>query len=70
MHQIDNLDQESRSDHGSDGLGLISRLRDWKQHEKELHRDHRGVMQAKPARTAQWIKAGAEEKIHEAKGTT
>ena len=65
---------KAHSGHQDDGSGdekkpgIIQRFKEWKQHEKELHRDHRGVMQAKPARTAEWVKAGAEEKMHEAKG--
>ncbi|KAI1792363.1 hypothetical protein LXA43DRAFT_972528 [Ganoderma leucocontextum] len=46
---------------------LIGRAKDWRQHEKELHRDHRGVMQAKPMRTAEWIKDSVKDGVHTAK---
>ncbi|KAH9937796.1 uncharacterized protein BXZ73DRAFT_89230 [Epithele typhae] len=36
----------------------------WRKHEKELHRDHRGLMQAKPVRTAEWIIDSVEDGAH------
>ncbi|KAL5476528.1 hypothetical protein ACEPAI_3385 [Sanghuangporus weigelae] len=52
----------SDEDDGSDeGKGLMQKLKDWKKHEKELHRQHKGIMQSKPARTAEWIKGNVEE---------
>ncbi|EIN08704.1 hypothetical protein PUNSTDRAFT_133889 [Punctularia strigosozonata HHB-11173 SS5] len=48
--------------------GLIGKFKEWKEHEKELHRDHRGVMQAKPARTMEWLKDNMEEGAHSLKG--
>ncbi|EED84133.1 predicted protein [Postia placenta Mad-698-R] len=47
--------------------GPITKLKDWRQHERELHRDHRGIMQVKPARTAQWMKDNVEEGVHAVK---
>lgn len=37
-------------------LSPMKKLKNWKQQERELHMDHRGVMQVKPARTAVWMK--------------
>lgn len=51
----------------SEGKGLIAKLREWKQHEKELHQQHRGIMQAKPARTAKWLGDNMEEAGHKIK---
>ena len=65
------LSKEAQHDETSEDEkkpGIFQRFKDWKQHEKELHRDHRGIMQAKPARTAEWIKSSAEERAHQAKG--
>lgn len=53
---------ESSSTHGT--KGPIGKFKEWRQHEKELHRDHRGIMQRKPARTAQWMKDNVEEGAH------
>ncbi|MCJ1309169.1 hypothetical protein MMC25_002825 [Agyrium rufum] len=36
--------------------GPIDQIRDYKDHHKQLHRQHRGLMQFKHARTAQWMK--------------
>ncbi|TBU59824.1 hypothetical protein BD310DRAFT_1038272 [Dichomitus squalens] len=46
---------------------LMEKVKDWRQHEKELHRDHRGIMQAKPVRTAEWIKDNVKDSVHNAK---
>lgn len=56
----------SRSTSGKKG-GLIGKLKEWKDNEKELHRDHRGMMQAKPVRTAIWLKDNVEEGAHAVK---
>lgn len=57
--------QEEASDNGeadsSEGKGIVGKLKDWKRHEKELHQQHRGIMQNKPARTAEWLKDNIEE---------
>ncbi|KAL4247548.1 hypothetical protein ABKN59_007359 [Abortiporus biennis] len=47
--------------------GLVDKFKEWKHHEKELHRDHRGIKQLKPARTADWIKDNIEESAHAVK---
>lgn len=63
-------DQGNQSTSASDddeGKGPVSKLKEWRQHQKELHRDHRGIMQAKPARTAQWMKDNVEEGVHAVK---
>ncbi|EMD37079.1 hypothetical protein CERSUDRAFT_114979 [Gelatoporia subvermispora B] len=62
-------DEEGDEERGSEGgrKGLVGKLKDWRDHEKELHRDHRGVMQVKPARTAQWVKDSVEEGAHAVK---
>ncbi|THH27196.1 hypothetical protein EUX98_g6993 [Antrodiella citrinella] len=56
---------ESSSNEGpSEKKGLKQRFKDWKANENELHRDHRGVMQMKPARTATWLKDNVEDGAH------
>ena len=63
-HEADESDIEGSDGDGSgsgEGKGLVQKLKDWKEHEKELHRQHRGIMQTKPARTAEWIKDNVEE---------
>ncbi|KAI0325709.1 hypothetical protein GY45DRAFT_1339924, partial [Cubamyces sp. BRFM 1775] len=52
---------------GGKKRGVVGKLKEWRQHEKELHRDHRGIMQAKPARTAEWLKDNIEEGAHAVK---
>ena len=63
-------------DHDGDGAragekqhtdGLIGKVKEWRAHERELHRDHRGIMQAKPARTAEWIVDNIEDGAHAVK---
>ena len=55
-------DASNNSDDDPDeGKGLMRRLKEWKRHEKELHQQHRGIMQVKPARTAEWLKDNVEE---------
>ncbi|KJZ77486.1 hypothetical protein HIM_03210 [Hirsutella minnesotensis 3608] len=39
-----------------DKQGPLDRLRDYKRRDKALHRQHRGIMQWKVPRTAQWMK--------------
>ena len=43
---------------GSSGnqQGPIDQIRDYKKHDKGLHRRHRGIMQWKIPRTAKWVK--------------
>jgi len=61
--------QEVDPDQGGEprSKGLVGKVKDWKEHERELHRDHRGVMQTKPARTAEWIKDNVQEGAHSIK---
>ena len=40
------------SDEGS--RGAVGQMRDYKDHHRQLHRQHRGVMQWRAARTADW----------------
>ncbi|CAE6476050.1 unnamed protein product [Rhizoctonia solani] len=54
-------------DSGSDNdqrRGPVRMFKDWKQHEHELHREHRGFMQTKPMRTANWLKDGVKKGGH------
>ena len=66
-------DEDNDDDDGGEGKGrprkrsLVGKVKDWRQHEKELHRDHRGIMQAKPVRTAEWIKDNVKDSVHNAK---
>jgi len=63
----DNEEERAHED-GQDGghgmKGPVKKFKEWRQHEKELHRDHRGIMQTKPARTAEWMKDNVEEGAH------
>lgn len=59
-----NKSADGSADEESDGdenKGLMHKLKEWKKHEKELHQQHRGIMQRKPARTAEWLKNNVEE---------
>lgn len=40
----------------------------WREEEKELHREHLGIMQRKPARTAKWLVDSVEIAGHKIKG--
>ncbi|KZT64142.1 hypothetical protein DAEQUDRAFT_718539 [Daedalea quercina L-15889] len=57
-------DQSAPASSDGESKGPISKLKDWRQHEKELHRGHRGIMQAKSARTAEWMKDSVEDGVH------
>ncbi|CDO71515.1 hypothetical protein BN946_scf184910.g14 [Trametes cinnabarina] len=57
----------NRPESGKKKKGVVGQIKEWRQHEKELHRDHRGIMQAKPARTAEWLKDNIEEGAHAVK---
>lgn len=46
--------EEKSIDNGK--RGPLAQLRDYKEHSGELHRQHRGLMQWKGARTAKWMK--------------
>lgn len=43
------------SDQDDGKRGVVAQMQDYKQHRKELHRRHRGVMQWKAARTLDWL---------------
>ena len=58
---------EEGDDDGEHKKGVKDKFREWRQHEKELHKDHRGIMQAKPMRTAKWVLDNVEDRIHSAK---
>lgn len=55
---------DGRSDSEDGDSGLLDKLREWKRHEKELHKQHRGVMQMKPFRTAEWLKDNTKQAGH------
>jgi len=46
---------EGHNDSNDGKRGLISELRDYKHHRKQLHRRHRGIMQFKAPRTMDWL---------------
>jgi hypothetical protein len=56
------IDGRQSSEDGS--RGPIAQVKDYKDHHKQLHRKHRGIMQWKGARTANW----ATEKMRAGKG--
>ncbi|CAE7233874.1 unnamed protein product [Rhizoctonia solani] len=60
-HEPDGTDEDSESDQRR---GPIRMFKDWRQHEHELHREHRGFMQTKPMRTANWLKDGVKKGGH------
>ncbi|KAH9941531.1 hypothetical protein B0H21DRAFT_752338 [Amylocystis lapponica] len=64
VEHSDALGEDDTEGSGTEDGGLVGKLKGWRQHEKELHRDHRGVMQSKPARTAQWMKDNVEGGVH------
>ena len=69
-HEDSGSETAASSSHGSEEherKGVVGRLKEWKDHEKELARDHRGVMQTKPVRTAEWIKDNIEDGAHAVK---
>ncbi|KAI0267273.1 hypothetical protein BC834DRAFT_822647 [Gloeopeniophorella convolvens] len=64
------------SDGGSDGDvegtdkksgGPLKKLKKWKQNQRELGLEHRGVMQAKPVRTAMWMTDNVKQGVHSVK---
>lgn len=59
--------EESDGGDVSEGKGILKKLRKKKRHATELHRAHKGVMQVKPARTAEWLKDNVEEAGHKIK---
>ncbi|KAH8101754.1 hypothetical protein BXZ70DRAFT_1071093 [Cristinia sonorae] len=59
--------EDEEEGNGEGKRGLRERFKDWKDHESDLHRDHRGMKQFKPARTATWIKDNVEDGAHAVK---
>ena len=55
--------EEGKKEH----RGVVGKFKAWREHEKELHRDHRGIMQAKPVRTAEWLLDNIEDGAHAVK---
>ncbi|ELU39413.1 C2 domain-containing protein [Rhizoctonia solani AG-1 IA] len=62
-HDADGTGEDSESE-GDGRRGPVQMFKDWKQHEHELHREHRGFMQTKPMRTANWLKDGVKKGGH------
>ncbi|KAL2427342.1 Meiotically up-regulated protein 190 [Exophiala dermatitidis] len=58
------LDVDGHNDPNDGSRGLRAQVRDYKDHRRELHRKHRGVMQWKGARTLDWM----AEKVRRGKG--
>ena len=55
------LERDNSNDHVDDGKGgPIKQLQNYKSHSNQLHRDHRGLMQWKGARTADFLKTELE----------
>lgn len=51
--------EENEDDSGH--RGPVQMFKDWRAHEHDLHREHRGLMQTKPMRTANWLKDGVKK---------
>ncbi|OAL33856.1 hypothetical protein AYO20_06867 [Fonsecaea nubica] len=49
------LDVDGHNDPDDGSRGLRAQVRDYKDHHRELHRKHRGVMQWRGARTVDWM---------------
>lgn len=60
-------EEDEDEDDSEKKKGVARRVQKWRQGEKDLHKDHRGIMQMKPARTAEWIKDNVEEGVHHMK---
>lgn len=57
--------EKGETEEGDDGKrGPIDQLKDYKTHSEQLHRGHRGIMQWKGARTADWMKTKLEHGKH------
>lgn len=66
-HAEEDEEESDEEEDDEQDKGVIKKLKHWKQHQKNLHRDHRGIMQAKPARTFEWVKDNVEEGAHSLK---
>ncbi|KAI0050335.1 hypothetical protein FA95DRAFT_1555850 [Auriscalpium vulgare] len=64
-HESGSSDGDSEGD--GHRKGPIKKLKKWKANQRELAREHRGVMQAKPARTAVWMKDNVKQGMHSMK---
>lgn len=52
---VDKIAGTSEQDNENDGSrGMRAQVKDYKDHHKQLHRKHRGIMQFRPARTMDW----------------
>lgn len=47
--------------------GHFRKIKEWKKTQHELRREHRGIWQVKPARTALWMKDGMKKVRHKAR---
>ena len=61
FHPAPLLEQEGKT------KNPIKKLKHWKQNQRELGEEHRGAMQAKPVRTAVWMKDKVEAGVHSVK---
>ncbi|KAA1474408.1 hypothetical protein DENSPDRAFT_905439 [Dentipellis sp. KUC8613] len=52
---------------GKKHRGPMKKFKEWKEKEKELHADHRGIMQMKGARTAVWVRDSMHDAAHSVK---
>jgi len=63
----DSADENNGGGTGSSASGVrhpLRRIREWRQNQHELGLEHRGAMQAKPVRTAVWVKDKVEQGVH------
>ncbi|KZV63998.1 hypothetical protein PENSPDRAFT_757538 [Peniophora sp. CONT] len=63
----DEEDGEDGDEEGAKTKNPIKKLKNWKQNQRELGQEHRGAMQAKPVRTAVWMKDKVEASVHNVK---
>ena len=65
----DGEDEDEQEDDEQEGKtkNPIKKLKHWKQNQRELGEEHRGAMQAKPVRTAVWMKDKVEAGVHSVK---
>jgi C2 domain len=60
------VDGHNKSDDGS--RGVVNQAMDYKDHHKQLHRKHKGIMQWKGARTVDWMVEGMRQGKGKASG--
>ena len=58
VEKVLDVDGHNNEDDGS--RGARAQVRDYKDHHKQLHRKHRGVMQWRGARTMDWMAGKAK----------